>query len=57
MKIMVDLEENVFTRLYDNDELSDKDRTAIEAAIRKGTVLPEKNTVIEIECQSKKQKT
>ena len=45
MKIMIDIDENVFTRLFDNGiedyEIANDDLSAIAKAIRGGTPLPE----------------
>ena len=45
MKIMIDIDENVFTRLFDNGmedyTIWDKDLFAMAKAIRNGTPLPE----------------
>lgn len=41
MKIVIDIDENVFTRLFDNGvDTSSEDRAAIDRAVRNGTVLP-----------------
>lgn len=41
MKLIIDIDENVYTRLFDNgsEEISDEDRIQVEKAIRKGTLL------------------
>ena len=41
MKIVIDVDENVFTRLFDNGvDTSLEDRKAIDSAVRNGTLLP-----------------
>lgn len=42
MKRVIDIDENVFTRLFDNGvETSEEDRKVIDAAVRKSIALPE----------------
>jgi len=41
MQIVIDIDENVFTRLFDNGvDTSSEDRDAIDRAVRNGIVLP-----------------
>ena len=41
MQIVIDIDENVFTRVFDNGvDTSSEDRDAIDRAVRNGTVLP-----------------
>jgi len=41
MKVLIDIDENVYTRLFDNGVSPSKsDRVSIETAIRNGKVLP-----------------
>ena len=41
MKIVIDIDENVFTRLFDNGvDTSSEDRKVIDRAVRNGIVLP-----------------
>ena len=42
MKILIDIDKNLYTRLFDNgSEIDEQDRKAIEIVIRKGTLLSE----------------
>lgn len=42
MKIVIDIDENVFTRLFDNGvDTSPEDREVIDRAVRNGIPLPE----------------
>lgn len=44
MQIVIDIDENVFTRLFDNGvDTSSEDRDAIDRAVRNGTVLPKEH--------------
>ena len=41
MQIVIDIDENVFTRLFDNGvDTSSEDRKVIDRAVRNGIVLP-----------------
>ena len=45
MKIMIDIDKNLYTRLFDNGSKTDEqDRETIETAIRKGTPLSKYHT-------------
>ena len=40
MKIIIDIDDNLYTRLFDNGDIDAVDMLKAYAAIRKGTVLP-----------------
>lgn len=45
MKLIIDIDENIFTRLYDNGhDVSVEDELAIETAIRNGTPISDNAT-------------
>lgn len=45
MQIVIDIDENLYTRLFDNgSETDEQDRKSIETAIRKGTPLSKHHT-------------
>lgn len=56
MKIMIDIDDNLYTRLFDNEDQTAPDMRGACAAIRKGTPLPEGHGRL-IGVDDKKEKT
>lgn len=60
MKVIIDIDDNVYTRLFDNGIPRDltttiNDAEAIETAIRNGTPLPEHGRLIDADAMQKYQ--